>query len=359
MTASRETQPFRLLLISSLSLTIDQTCGVLESSKAETKRTPTLSNWHVGKVKKQPPCTYLPQLNWLLDISDNSFFLFPFFFNSSFMINGHWCADISAFCISHTPVKWWGSSSYLQGVRGPQVVLLINGVIQSGCGGRAQSPAPGKHDTPQEPQKHLYLMRSAPESKVTWLSRGLKEVSLHCLKVINLCLMREKQSSESEYFSNVWIVGSNRPWRADAGEQESCCNPLSPGLTSNVKKEMDGGAESTVFLAQEFEGCTVNFKLKEVWGILGFAGGCLCNNKSFRHCNCLLSQRDFSKPGYRNRLLCWKGKGGCSWGKQAQWCQTAPHGSRVGLVLSHLKEASRAQKQWTRVMFNHAPKGTP
>lgn len=29
-------------------------------------------------------------------------------------------------------------------------------------------------------------------------------------------------------------------------EQELCFKPLSPGLTSNVKKEMDDGAESTV-----------------------------------------------------------------------------------------------------------------
>lgn len=57
---------------------------------------------------------------------------------------------------------------------------------------------------------------------------------------------RKKKSSESQCFSNVWIEGSNRPWRADAGEQELCFKPLSPGLTSIVKKEMDDGAESTV-----------------------------------------------------------------------------------------------------------------
>ena len=156
---------------------------------------------------------YLPQLNWLLDISDNSFFLFAyFFFYRSFMING--CCDVLTFQLFAYPtllLNGGGSSSYLQGTRGPQVVLLINGVIQPGCLGRAQSLAPGKHDIPQEPQKCLYPMRSAPESKVAWLSRGLKAVSLHCLKVINLCLMRKKKSSESQCFSNVWIEGSNRP----------------------------------------------------------------------------------------------------------------------------------------------------
>lgn len=63
-------------------------------------------------------------------------------------------------------------------------------------------------------------------------------------------------------------------------------NPLNPGLTFNVKKEMDGGAESS-FLAQEFRDSTVNFELEEMRGISGFAEGCLCNNKRFRHCNCL------------------------------------------------------------------------
>lgn len=129
------------------------------------------------------------------------------------MING--CCDVLTFQLFTYPtllLNGGGSSSYLLGARGLQVVLLINGVIQQGCRGRAQCLAPGKHNTPQEPQKCLYPMRSAPESKVAQLSRGLKAaVSLHCLKVINLCLMRKKKSSESQCFSNVWIEGSNRP----------------------------------------------------------------------------------------------------------------------------------------------------
>lgn len=101
------------------------------------------------------------------------------------MINGH--CDVLTFQLFAYPtplLNGGGSRSHLQGARGPQVVLLINGVIQSGCRGRAQSPGPGKHDTPQEPQKCFYPMRSAPESKAAQLSRGLKAVSLHCLKVI-------------------------------------------------------------------------------------------------------------------------------------------------------------------------------
>lgn len=42
-----------------------------------------------------------------------------------------------------------------------------------------------------------------------------------------------------------------------------CFNPLSPGRTSNVKKETDDGAESSL-LAQEFGGHTVNFELEGV-----------------------------------------------------------------------------------------------
>lgn len=150
---------------------------------------------------------YLPQLNWLLDISDNSFFLFPFFFfNISFMINGRCDGLTFQLFVYPTPLlNGGGSSSYLRGARGPQVVLLINGVIKLGCGGGARTPAPGKLDTPQAPRKYSYPMCSVPESKVARLSRGLKAVSLYCLKVINLCLMRKKKSCESQCFSNVWI----------------------------------------------------------------------------------------------------------------------------------------------------------
>lgn len=80
--------------------------AVWEFSKAETKRTPTLSNWDVGKVKKQPPCMYLLQLNWLLDISDNSFFLFPFSFSLFFFKAALWLmAAVMCwhFSFSHTP----------------------------------------------------------------------------------------------------------------------------------------------------------------------------------------------------------------------------------------------------------------
>lgn len=122
----------------------------------------------------------------------------------------------------------------------------------------------------------------AADSKVAQLSSGLKEYHCTAWRSLVCVWWGRKKSSESQCFSNVWIEGSNRPWRADAGEQELCFNPLSPGLTFNVKKEMDDGAESS-FLAQEFGGCTVNFELEQVWGRSGFAGGCLWNNKSFTH----------------------------------------------------------------------------
>lgn len=65
------------------------------------------------------------------------------------MING--CCDVVTFQLYAYPtplLNGRGSSSCLQEARGLQVVLLINRVIQQGCGERAQSPAPGKRDTP-------------------------------------------------------------------------------------------------------------------------------------------------------------------------------------------------------------------
>lgn len=217
-----------------------------------------------------------------------------------------WCGDISAFRISHAPVKWQGLE--LLFTRSKRTASCTINQQGNSAGLWRESSDPCSWQTWYPPGN---LKMFASIALCSWEQSGSAEqraqgVSLHCLKVINLCLTREKKSSESQCFSNVWIEGSNRPWRADAGEQELCFNPLSPGLTFNVKKEMDDGAESS-FPAQEFGGCTVNFELEEMRGISGFAGGYLCNNS-----NCLWSQRDFGKIGFRNASLCWEGKGGWS-----------------------------------------------
>lgn len=74
------------------------------------------------------------------------------------MINGHF--DVLTFQLFAYPMPLLngrGSSSYLPGARGPQAVLLINGVIQMGCRRRAWSLVNTiPHNT----------MCSSPESKV-------------------------------------------------------------------------------------------------------------------------------------------------------------------------------------------------
>lgn len=73
----------------------------------------------------------------------------------------------------------------------------------------------------------------------------------------------EKKAVKANAFPMCGLRALTGPEELMLESKELCFNPLSPGLSFNVKKEMDDGAESS-FFAQEFEGCTVNFEREEV-----------------------------------------------------------------------------------------------